>query len=125
MTKRIIIVEDNRPVREGFASLIAGSGRYVVAGQYDNCEEAIRHLERDEPDVVLMDIDLPGMSGIEGTSRIKKHCPTCIVLIITVYEDSERYSRASARVPAATSSKTRGWIRCCAASTKRWPAARP
>ena len=88
--KRIIIIEDNKAVREGFAVVIAGAGKYELAGQYDTCEEAIRHLDRDQPDVVLMDIDLPGMSGIEGTSRIKKYCPDCIVLIITVHEDSDK-----------------------------------
>ncbi len=88
--KRITIIEDNKAVREGFALLIASTGRYEVTGQYSTCEEAIRHLDRDQPVVVLMDIDLPGMSGIEGTTRIKRHCPDCIVLIITVHEDSDK-----------------------------------
>jgi len=87
---RIIIIEDNKAVREGFAALIANDGRYEVAGTYSTCEEALKHLERDSPDVVLMDIDLPGISGIEGTSRIKKLLPGCIVLIITVHEDSDK-----------------------------------
>jgi len=87
---RITIVEDNNAVREGFATLINSSGVYVVAGAYDTCEEAIRRLERDQPDVVLMDIDLPGISGIDGTSRIRKLRPGLIVLIITVHEDSDK-----------------------------------
>ncbi|RYE25661.1 MAG: response regulator transcription factor [Sphingobacteriales bacterium] len=88
--KRVIIIEDNQAVREGFAELISGTGRYEVAGKYGLCEDAIKHLNRDEPDVVLMDIELPGMSGIEGTSKIKKLCPDCVVLIITVFEDSDK-----------------------------------
>ncbi len=88
--KRVTIIEDNKAVREGFASLIANSGKYEIAGQYGVCEEALKHLSSDAPDVVLMDIDLPGMSGIEGTSRIKKNSPDCIVLIITVHEDSDK-----------------------------------
>lgn len=88
--KNIVIVEDNRSIREGFAHVIGATEKYDVVAHYDTCEEAIRHLDRDKPDVVLMDIDLPGMSGIEGTSRIKKHCPDCVVLIITVHEDSEK-----------------------------------
>jgi DNA-binding NarL/FixJ family response regulator len=87
---RITIIEDNKAVREGFATLIADDGRYEVTGAYSTCEEAIRHLENDSPDIILMDIDLPGISGIEGTSRIKKHLPQCIVLIITVHEDSDK-----------------------------------
>lgn len=88
--KRIVIIEDNMIIREGFAAVIQATGKYDVVNHYDNCEEAIRQLDRDRPDVVLMDIDLPGMSGIEGTSRIKKHCPACVVLIITVFEDSDK-----------------------------------
>jgi len=88
--KRIIIIEDNTIIREGFAEVISATGKYEVVDHYDNCEDAIRHLDRDRPDVVLMDIDLPGMSGIEGTSRIRKHCPGCVVLIITVFEDSTK-----------------------------------
>lgn len=92
--KRITIIEDNVSIREGFAAVIGATGKYEVVRHYGTCEEAIRHLDRDRPDVVLMDIDLPGMSGIEGTSRIKKHCPDCIVLIITVFEDSEKVFRS-------------------------------
>lgn len=90
MKKKIVIIEDNNKIREGFAAVIDSSGKYQVAGHYDNCEEAIRNLERDEPDVVLIDIELPGMNGIEGTLKIKKQCPDCIVLIITVFEESEK-----------------------------------
>lgn len=88
--KRIIIIEDNANIREGFAEVIQATGKYEVVSHYGNCEEAIRQLDRDQPDLILMDIDLPGMSGIEGTSRIKKLCPDCVVLIITVLEDSDK-----------------------------------
>lgn len=88
--RKIIIIEDNRDIQEGFAAVIKESGKYDLIGQYDYCEDAIRNLSNDKPDVVLMDIGLPGMSGIEGTFKIKKTCPDCIVLIITVFEDSDR-----------------------------------
>ena len=88
--KRITIIEDNADIREGLAAVIHSSGKYEVVNHYDNCEDALRNLSRDKPDVVLMDIDLPGISGIEGTSRITKLCPDCVVLIITVFEDSEK-----------------------------------
>ncbi len=88
MKKRIIIIEDNSKIREGFAAVIESTGKYILADNYGNCEDAIKNLEKDKPDVVLMDIELPGMSGIDGTLKIKKQCPECIVLIITVFEDS-------------------------------------
>ncbi|MGI4870596.1 MAG: response regulator [Janthinobacterium lividum] len=88
--KRLLIVEDNALIRQGFATVIQRSGNYQVVGQYGTCEEALKNLTKDCPDIVLMDIDLPGMNGIEGTSRIKKLYPNCIVLIITVVEDSDK-----------------------------------
>ena len=90
MKKKIIIIEDNRPVREGFAAVISSTANYQVQGQYDNCEDALRNLHADRPDLVLMDIELPGMDGIEGTLQIKKKLPAAIVLIITVLEGSDK-----------------------------------
>ena len=86
----LVIIEDNVLIRQGFAAIVERSGRYRVAGHYGTCEEALRRLDQDRPDVVLMDLDLPGMSGIEGTDKIKRRCPACIVLIITVFEDSDK-----------------------------------
>lgn len=87
---QVVIIEDNAPVRQGFAAVIQHAGHYDVAGQYDTCEAALRQLDHDRPDLVLMDLDLPGMSGIEGTERIKRRFPDCIVLIMTVFEDSDK-----------------------------------
>lgn len=89
-SKRLLIIEDNVLIRQGFATVIQRTSAYSVVGQYDTCEEALRKLADDRPDIILMDIILPGMSGIEGTSRIKRLYPNCIVLIITVVEDSEK-----------------------------------
>jgi DNA-binding NarL/FixJ family response regulator len=87
---RLIIIEDNPLIRQGFATAVQQTGRYQVAGQYGTCEEALKNLPVDQPDLVLMDIDLPGMNGIVGTGRLKKLRPECIVLIITVLEESEK-----------------------------------
>lgn len=87
---RIVIIEDNTQIREGFAAVLESTDNYLISGQYGNCEAAISNLKSDLPDVVLMDIGLPGMSGIEGTAIIKKQLPGCIVIIITVLEDSEK-----------------------------------
>lgn len=94
MEKRITIIEDNSKIREGFAAVIEYTPGYQLAGQYGTCEEALKQITGDAPDLVLMDIELPGIDGIEGTLRIKKIRPDCIVLIITVLEDSDKVFRS-------------------------------
>lgn len=94
MEKQIVIIEDNQVIREGFAAVIDGTEGYRVTGQYGCCEDALKRLATDLPELVLMDIDLPGMNGIDGTIQIKKRLPGCIVLIITVLEDSDKVFRS-------------------------------
>lgn len=86
---RIAIIEDNEVVREGFALLIGSINNYQVVGTYTNCEDAIRNIHSDRPRIILMDLKLPGMSGIEGTARIKKLIPDIKIIVITVHENSE------------------------------------
>lgn len=86
---KITIIEDNDVVREGFALLIDSVSEFDVVGTYATCEEAIRKLKVDQPDVILMDIDLPGISGIEGSARIKKLQPEVNIIVITVHENSD------------------------------------
>ena len=86
---RITIVEDNEAVREGFALIINSINKYYVVNTYDNCEDAIKMLHKDKPEIVLMDLELPGMSGIEGIAKIKKLMPSVNVIVNTVYENSD------------------------------------
>jgi DNA-binding NarL/FixJ family response regulator len=88
-TNRIVIVEDNEVVRDGFALLIDSVGEHRIVNTYESCEEALSRLESDRPDVVLMDLELPGMHGIEGIRRIKKQLPATNIIVITVHADSE------------------------------------
>jgi DNA-binding NarL/FixJ family response regulator len=60
-----------------------------VVATYESCEAALKHLDKDHPDIVLMDIELPGISGIEGTRIIKKQHPDIEILVITVHDDSD------------------------------------
>ncbi len=94
MKKKIIIIEDNCSIREGFSAVLDTVESYEVVNLYGNCEDALSNLYNDNPDLVLMDIELPGMDGIAGTTRIKKQLPNCIVLIINVFEDSEKVFRS-------------------------------
>jgi DNA-binding NarL/FixJ family response regulator len=88
-TSKIVIVEDNDVVRDGFSLLISSLSEHEVIAAYESCEEAIKNLEKDNPDLVLMDIELPGMNGIEGTRLIKKARPEIEILVITVHDDSD------------------------------------
>ncbi len=90
MKNRISIIEDNTAIRRGLYNSLQKADKYDIVGQYSNCEDALANLDSDKPDIVLMDIELPGMDGIAGTTLIKKQLPKCIVLIITVFEDSEK-----------------------------------
>lgn len=94
MKKRISIIEDNPVIRQGFAAVVTNSRAYEICGSYGNCEDALSELDNDQPDLVLMDIDLPGINGIDGTVLIRKKLPTCIILIITVLEESDKVFRS-------------------------------
>jgi DNA-binding NarL/FixJ family response regulator len=87
--KNVVVVEDNKTLNAAFTEIINESPKFHVAGSYHTCEEAIANLKDDAPDIVLMDIQLPGINGVEGTRRIKKIRPKTNILIITVYENSE------------------------------------
>jgi len=88
--KRILIVEDDTEIRNSFSLIVNSSPRFFVVNSYANCEEAIKNLHNDRPDIVLMDIELPdGMNGIQGTKIIKEKNPHTEIVMVTVYEDSE------------------------------------
>jgi len=89
METHIVIVEDNVVLRDAFVEVINGSEEYRVTNVYSNCEKAIKTIAKDKPDIILMDIGLPGMNGVEGTSKIKKILPDTNIIIVTVYENSE------------------------------------
>ncbi|HEX2963396.1 MAG TPA: response regulator transcription factor, partial [Ignavibacteriales bacterium] len=85
----VIIVEDNKTIREGLSALINGTEGFSCIASYGDCENFLNNLECSSVDVVLMDIGLPGMSGIEGVIKAKKICPDLNILILTVYEESQ------------------------------------
>lgn len=89
MKSNIVIIEDNQPLAEGFAEVINTSEKFQVSGMYTNCEEAIERLDVDNPDILLVDIELPGMNGVEGTRYIKQKRPNASIIMVTVYENSK------------------------------------
>lgn len=91
---RVSIVEDNSGLSRSFVRLINNTAGMVCAGSWSEAESAIAQLPGLKPDVVLMDINLPGMSGIECTARLKQICPKVQVIMVTVYEDADSIFRA-------------------------------
>lgn len=89
MQHRITIIEDNHQVRDAFSALLELREDFTVASAYGSCEDALKHIDTDHAEIILMDIDLPGMSGIEGTKKIKKLHPNKQVIIITVFENGK------------------------------------
>jgi DNA-binding NarL/FixJ family response regulator len=87
---KVVIIEDLRDIREGLAALLNGTEGYKCVGKFGSMEEALRNIQRDVPDVVLSDIGLPGMDGIEGVGIIKEKYPDMTILMLSVYNDNER-----------------------------------
>jgi DNA-binding NarL/FixJ family response regulator len=93
MTK-IVIVEDKKGIRDGLTVLLCATDGIECVSGYGNCEDMLEQLETDRPEVILMDIGLPGMSGIEGTREVKKMLPDTTVLVLSVYEDDDNIFQA-------------------------------
>lgn len=89
-TIRVAIVEDRREIREGLSTIINGTPGFRCTGSYRSMEDAFEHIAGDVPDVVLNDIGLPGMSGIDGIRILKERHPGLLVLMLTIYDDDER-----------------------------------
>lgn len=85
----VSIVEDDSVIRENLKEIINEIEGYKCVGSYPDCEEFIKNIEDNLPDVVLMDIDLPGISGIEGIKIVKKKYTGVDIVMLTVHEDAE------------------------------------
>ncbi|HKJ81935.1 MAG TPA: response regulator transcription factor [Ignavibacteriaceae bacterium] len=83
------IVEDNKKIREGLAALIDGSEGFKCNAVHETAEEALKKFPYENPDIVLMDINLPGISGIECLIKLKEILPDVQVMMLTVYENDD------------------------------------
>lgn len=99
MTIRVLVADDHGVVREGLASLIDGEADFSVIGEAASAEQALALAVRQRPDLVVMDVSMPEMGGIEATRRIKERAPEVRVLMLTVHEDKE-LMRAAIRAGA-------------------------
>jgi DNA-binding NarL/FixJ family response regulator len=87
---KVAIVEDQDKIREGLRSLISGAAGFSCTDAYGSMEEALQRLDLSGPDVALIDVGLPGLSGIEGIRLLRSLHPRVIPLVLTVYENEER-----------------------------------
>src|SRR5207245_1665197 len=86
----VVVVEDDRFTREGLALIISGTPGYNCVGAYSSVEEALRRLPVKSPDVMLLDIHLPGMLGSEGVRVLKEKHPTLQVLMLTIFAEQDK-----------------------------------
>jgi len=94
MAKSVIVVEDDRGLREQLVKILNSAPGIRSVGAYTSGEDAVRLVPLKKPDVVLMDIRLPGMSGIDCVAELKHILPELHIIMLTVYEDSESIFRA-------------------------------
>lgn len=86
----VLIFEDNKNLREGMALILNASPGFACVGMYANCNKLVEHINNYIPDVILMDIQMPGMTGIEAAGIVKENFPDIPVLMQTVFEDESK-----------------------------------
>ena len=90
----VTIVEDEPPLLEMLTRLVSGAPQFRLLGGFPSGEEALAAVPRLAPDVVIMDLQLPGMSGVECTARLRQVLPKTQIIVFTVFMDSDRIFRA-------------------------------
>lgn len=85
----VVIVEDDDTIRSAYSSIINDTANITVIGSYSNAEDALKQYDEDQPDIILMDINLPGISGIEAILKIKKRNSSANIIVLTVHDDHE------------------------------------
>lgn len=87
---KVAIFEDNRSLREGLATMIGGTAGFYCAGAFPNCNNLLKNISQSKPDVILMDIEMPGINGIEAVALIKEEFPEMKILMETIFDDDEK-----------------------------------
>lgn len=89
MSVRVAIFEDKNHVREAISLLVGGTSGLELAGAWPDCSEVVENIAASSPDVVLMDIEMPGINGVEAVKLLKQHYPNITIVMQTVFEDDE------------------------------------
>jgi len=90
MAIRVSIFEDNKLVRDSFEAILNGTDGFICTGVFSSCNNLVHDVKRSQPDIILMDIEMNGMNGIEATKKIKQEFPSIKILIQTVFEDDDK-----------------------------------
>ena len=89
MSYRVLIVEDHKIMRDGIKALLDRSSEFAVVGGVETGTEAIQICTEIRPDIVLMDIGLPGLNGVDSTAELLRHCPATRVIMLSMYDDED------------------------------------
>jgi len=87
MAFNVLLVDDHKIMRDGIRAILRHSEEFTIIGEADNGSEAVQICRRKKPEIVLMDIGLPGLNGIEATQEILRHVPDTRVIILSMYDD--------------------------------------
>lgn len=90
----VVIVEDKEIIREGLEALLKSSDGFECTGSFSDCESMLEEINEIDVDVIIMDIGLPGISGIEGTKKVKQLLPKVNVIVLTIHEESDKVFEA-------------------------------
>lgn len=87
MAVKIVVVDDHKIVRDGLCSLVEGLSGYSIVGWADNGGQAIKVARREKPDIIIMDLSMPEMNGIDATNLILEELPSCKVIVLSMHSD--------------------------------------
>lgn len=90
MKIKVTVFEDNRSLRQGLYQLINGSEGFTCVAAFEDCLNLLKNIEETKPDVVLMDIQMPGINGIEAVRTLREKYPDLKILMQTIFEDNEK-----------------------------------
>lgn len=99
----VLLVDDHKIMRDGIKAILARDEEFRVVGEAESGSEALQFVKKSQPDLVLMDIGLPGLNGVETTAEILRHHPDCKIVILSMYDDDSS-------VVGAVRSGARGFI---------------
>jgi DNA-binding NarL/FixJ family response regulator len=94
MNNRVVIYEDNAKLRESLISMLEFSEQYIVLGAFSDCSNVEQEVKDFYPDIILMDIDMPNVNGIEAVQIIRKFNTQCQILMITIFDDTSHVFEA-------------------------------